>query len=195
MNLSLPGEIQNFGQKGMEEELKKVKLGHMESSPMETGEIVVYQPDEITRLEVKVEDDTVWLTQAQMAELFGRERTVITKHIRKIFEEHELDERSNVHFLHFANSDKPVKMFSLDVIISVGYRVKSVQGTRPRQETLCLLQTVPPASDAAVECSRTGSEEFLLADGGYEFLEVEWLEVGHVLEVAGAKGLEGRGEH
>ena len=132
MNLSLPGEIQNFGQKGMEEELKKVKLGHMESSPMETGEIVVYQPDEITRLEVKVEDDTVWLTQAQMAELFGRERTVITKHIRKIFEEHELDERSNVHFLHFANSDKPVKMFSLDVIISVGYRVKSVQGTRPR---------------------------------------------------------------
>ena len=68
-----------------------------------------------------------------MAELFGRERTVITKHIRKIFEEHELDEKSNVHFLHFANSDKPVKMFSLDVIISVGYRVKSVQGTRFRQ--------------------------------------------------------------
>ena len=179
----------------MEKELKKVKSDPMGNSPLETGEIVVYQPDEITRLEVKVEDDTVWLTQAQMAELFGRERTVITKHIRKIFEEHELEEKSNVHFLHFANSDKPVKMFSLDVIISVGYRVKSVQGTRHRQETLRLLQTVPPASDAAVECSRTGSEEFLLADGGYEFLEVEWFEVGHVLEVAGAKGLEGRGEH
>ena len=195
MNLSLPEEIQNFGQKGMENDLKKGRLGHMENGSLETGEIVVYQPDEITRLEVKVEDDTVWLTQAQMAELFGRERTVITKHIRKIFEERELEEKSNVHFLHFANSDKPVKMFSLDVIISVGYRVKSVQGTRPRQETLRLLQTVPPASDAAVECSRTGSEEFLLADGGYEFLEVEWLEVGHVLEAAGAKGLEGRGEH
>ena len=117
----------------MEKELKKVKSDPMGNSPLETGEIVVYQPDEITRLEVKVEDDTVWLTQAQMAELFGRERTVITKHIRKIFEEHELDEKSNVHFLHFANSDKPVKMFSLDVIISVGYRVKSVQGTRFRQ--------------------------------------------------------------
>ena len=117
----------------MENDLKKGRLGHMGNSPLETGEIVVYQPDEITRLEVKVEDDTVWLTQAQMAELFGRERTVITKHIRKIFEEHELDEKSNVHFLHFANSDKPVKMFSLDVIISVGYRVKSVQGTRFRQ--------------------------------------------------------------
>ena len=97
------------------------------------GEIVVYQPDEVTRLEVKVEDETVWLTQGQMAELFGRERTVITKHIRNIFAERELEEKSNVHFLHFANSDKPVKIFSLDVIISVGYRVKSVQGTRFRQ--------------------------------------------------------------
>ncbi len=99
----------------------------------ERGEIVVYQPDEVTRLEVRVNEDTVWLTQAQMAELFGRERTVITKHIRNIFAEQELDEISNVHFLHFANSDKPVKLFSLDVIISVGYRVKSIQGTHFRQ--------------------------------------------------------------
>ena len=97
------------------------------------GEIVVYQPDEITRLEVRVNDDTVWLTQGQMSDLFGRDRTVITKHIRNIFSEQELDEKSNVHFLHFANSDKPVKLFSLDVIIYVGYRVKSTQGTRFRQ--------------------------------------------------------------
>ena len=93
------------------------------------GEIVLYQPDEVTRLEVRVNEETVWLTQAQMAELFGRERTVITKHIRNVFAERELTEESNVHFLHFANSDKPVKLFSLDVIISVGYRVKSIQGT------------------------------------------------------------------
>ena len=99
------------------------------------GEIVVYQPDEITRLEVRVNDDTVWLTQGQMSDLFGRDRTVITKHIRNIFSEQELDEKSNVHFLHFANSDKPVKLFSLDVIISVGYRVKSTQGTRDSGQT------------------------------------------------------------
>ena len=98
-----------------------------------TGEIVVDQPDEITRLEVRINEDTVWLTQAQMSDLFGRDRTVITKHIRNIFMERELEEKSNVHFLHFANSDKPVKLFSLDVIISVGYRVKSTQGTRFRQ--------------------------------------------------------------
>ena len=81
-------------------------------SKSEAGEIVVYQPDEITRLEVRVEDETVWLTQSQMADLFGRDRTVITKHIRNIFTEKELDENSNVHFLHFANSDKPVKLGS-----------------------------------------------------------------------------------
>ena len=97
------------------------------------GEIVVYQPDEVTRLEVRVNEETVWLTQMQMAELFGRERTVITKHIRNIFAEQELDEKSNVQFLHFANSDKPIKLFSLDVIISVGYRVKSIQGIHFRQ--------------------------------------------------------------
>ena len=85
----------------------------------ETGEIVVYQPDEITKLEVRVEGETVWLTQAQMADLFGRDRTVITKHLRNIFSENELDENSNVQILHFANSDKPVKLYSLDIIISI----------------------------------------------------------------------------
>ena len=94
------------------------------------GEIILYQPDEAVRLEVRLEDETVWLTQAQIAELFQRDRTVITKHINNVFKEKELEEKSNVHFLHIANSDKPVKFFSLDVIISVGYRVKSVRGTQ-----------------------------------------------------------------
>ena len=109
------------------------KLGISESPETGNGEIVIYQPDEVMKLEVRVDGDTVWLTQAQMSDLFDRDRTVITKHIRNIFSEMELDEKSNVHFLHFANSDKPVKLFSLDVIISVGYRVKSIQGTRFRQ--------------------------------------------------------------
>ena len=97
------------------------------------GEIILYQPDEAVRLEVRLEDETVWLTQAQIAELFQRDRTVITKHINNVFKEKELEEKSNVHFLHIANSDMPVKFFSLDVIISVGYRVKSVRGTQFRQ--------------------------------------------------------------
>ena len=97
------------------------------------GEIIMYQPNEEVRLEVRLENETVWLTQAQMAELFQRERTVITKHINNVFKEKELEEKSNVHFLHIANSDRPVKYYSLDVIISVGYRVKSQRGTQFRQ--------------------------------------------------------------
>lgn len=97
------------------------------------GEIILYQPDETVRLEARLEDETVWLTQAQMRELFQRETTVITKHINNVFKEDELDEKSIVHFLHIANSDKPVKFYSLDVIISLGYRVKSIRGTQFRQ--------------------------------------------------------------
>lgn len=73
------------------------------------------------------------LRQEQMGELFGRERSVITKHLRNIFAEGELAGKSNVQNLHIAGSDKPVKLYNLDVIISVGYRVKSIGGTRFRQ--------------------------------------------------------------
>jgi death-on-curing family protein len=84
-------------------------------------------------LEVTFEQDTVWLTQQQMAALFEKDRTVITKHINNVFKEKELDEKSNVQKMHIANSDKPVSYYNLDVIISVGYRVKSVRGTQFRQ--------------------------------------------------------------
>ena len=96
------------------------------------NEIVVYQPDETVRLDVRLDGDTVWLTQNQMTDLFQRDRTVITRHINNVFSEGELDEKSNVHFLHIPFSDKPVKVYSLNVIISVGYRVKSIRGTQFR---------------------------------------------------------------
>lgn len=100
---------------------------------MDNNQIIMYQTEDgLTKIDVTLENDTVWLSQEQMAELFQRDRSVITKHIGNIFEEGELDEKSNVHFLHIANSDKPVKYYSLDVIISVGYRVKSLRGTQFR---------------------------------------------------------------
>ena len=68
-----------------------------------------------------VERESVWLSQVQMADLFGKERSVITKHIRNAVSEGEIDEKSNVHFLHIPRSDKPVAFYNLDVIISVGY--------------------------------------------------------------------------
>lgn len=95
------------------------------------NQIQIYQSDngEI-QIEVRMEQETVWLRQEQMSELFGHERSVITKHLRNIFAEGELDESGNVQNLHIAGSDKPVKFYNLDVIISADYRVKSVQGTR-----------------------------------------------------------------
>ncbi len=97
------------------------------------GEIILYQPDETVRLEVRLEDDTVWLTQAQMAELFEKDQSVIARHIGNIFREGELEEASNMQILHNTLSKyKPTKVYNLNVIISVGYRVKSKRGTQFR---------------------------------------------------------------
>ena len=86
-------------------------------------------------LEVNVSpvEETVWLTKAEMSCLFERDRSVISRHIKNIFDENECNSKSNVHFLHIANSDKPVEVYSLDVIISVGYRVKSPRGVTFRR--------------------------------------------------------------
>ena len=92
------------------------------------NEISIYQTESGT-IEVHLEQDTVWLRQEQMGQLFGRERSVITKHLRNVFADGELDEESNVQNMHIAGSDKPVKAYNLEVIISVGYRVKSLRGT------------------------------------------------------------------
>lgn len=98
------------------------------------GEIVMYQPDETIRLEVRMGEDTVWLTQQQMAELFQKDQSVVARHIKNVFSEGELEEESNMHFLHNTQYKyRPTRIYSLDVIISVGYRVKSKRGTMFRQ--------------------------------------------------------------
>ena len=98
------------------------------------NEIVLFETkDKSVTLPVTLKEETVWLTQAQMTSLFAVDRTVITRHVNNVFKENELDEKSNVQFLHIANSDKPVKFYSLDVIISVGYRVKSKRGVEFRK--------------------------------------------------------------
>ena len=90
------------------------------------NEIVLFENQNI-KLEVNMKDETVWLTQAQMSELFDRDVKTISKHIKNAFDE-ELDEKSNSQKMRIANSDKPVNIYDLDVIISVGYRVKSKNG-------------------------------------------------------------------
>ena len=100
----------------------------------EKNEIVLFETsDKSVTLNVTLENETVWLTQSQMTSLFDVDRTVITRHVNNVFRDGEVDEESNVHFLHIANSDRPVKIYSLDVIISVGYRVKSLRGVEFRK--------------------------------------------------------------
>jgi prophage maintenance system killer protein len=97
------------------------------------GEIVIYRDRKgEAGLDVRLEGDTLWLTQAQIGLLFEKERSVITKHLRNVFRSGELEEKSNVQKMHFANSDKPVLLYNLDVILCVGYRVNSKRGTQFR---------------------------------------------------------------
>jgi len=100
---------------------------------METNEIVLYQPNETMKLEVRLEDETVWLTQQQIADLFGTKRPAITKHLSNIFKSGELDEESTCSILEHMAADGSrtysTKYYNLDVILSVGYRVNSVNAT------------------------------------------------------------------
>ena len=97
-------------------------------------EVVLFQSsDQTISLPVDFDGETAWLSQAQMAELFGKDQSVISRHIRNAFSEGEVDRDSNMQFMHIASSDKPITLYSLDVIISVGYRVKSQRGVEFRR--------------------------------------------------------------
>ena len=96
--------------------------------------IVLFQSsDREISLDVSTDGSTVWLTQSQMAELFEKDQSVISRHISNVFKDGELEKESNMHFLHIAKSDRPVAFYNLDVIISVGYRVKSRRGVEFRR--------------------------------------------------------------
>jgi len=106
----------------------------MPSNEFDRGDVVLFQAEDgKTRLEVQLDRETVWLNQAQMVTLFERDVSVVSRHIRNVFAEGELTEKSNLQKMQIANSDRPVVFYSLDVIISVGYRVKSQRGTQFRQ--------------------------------------------------------------
>lgn len=108
------------------------------------GEIILYQPDESVRMEVRIEDETVWLTQAQIAELFGTKRPAITKHLNNIYKSGELEESSTCSILeHVGNDGKQkyiTKLYNLDAILSIGYRVNSKNATLFRRWTSQVLK-------------------------------------------------------
>jgi len=100
---------------------------------MQNNKLILFNSqDGNVTIDVQLQNDTVWLNQKQIEHLFDRDQSVISRHIKNIFQE-ELEEKSNMHFLHIANSDKPVAFYNLDVIIGVGYRVKSKRGVEFRK--------------------------------------------------------------
>src|SRR5574344_541623 len=102
-----------------------------------TGEIILYQADGATRLEVKLRNDTVWLTQGQMAELFGTKRPAITKHLANIFKSGEVDEKSTCSILEHTSNDNlqnyQTKLYKLNNIITIRYLDNSIKATKFRQ--------------------------------------------------------------
>ena len=104
-----------------------------------SGEVVLYQPNDEVKIEVRIDMETVWLSQSQMAELFGTQRQAITKHLKNIFDTHELERTSTSSILELLRKEgsrmvrRQVELFNLDVIISVGYRVNTQRGILFRQ--------------------------------------------------------------
>lgn len=98
------------------------------------SQIIIYESkDGKVKIDVRMGEKTLWLTQAQIAKLFMRDVSGVSRHIKNILDEGEVDKKSNLQFLQIANSDKPVAHYSLDIVLAVGYRVKSPRGTQFRQ--------------------------------------------------------------
>lgn len=111
-----------------------VPNGLMWNAKMNGNQIVLFESnDREVTIPVNLDSQTVWLTQAQMAQLFDRSIGVVSRHIKNVFAEGELEQKSNLHILQKCSSDRPTTLYSLDVIISVGYRVKSQRGVEFRR--------------------------------------------------------------
>ena len=101
--------------------------------------IIVYNDGEL-ELKVSVEQETIWLTQAQLCDIFEKDQSVISRHINNIFKDNEVDEKSNMQKMHIADSDKPVSFYSLDIVLAVGYRTNSSKAIKFRQWATSILK-------------------------------------------------------
>ncbi|MFA5232884.1 MAG: RhuM family protein [Sulfurimonas sp.] len=104
------------------------------------SDMVIYNDGEL-ELSVSVTGDTIWLTQAQLCDIFEKDQSVISRHINNIFRDNEVEEKSNMQKMHIANSDKPVSFYSLDIVLAVGYRTNSSKAIRFRQWATSVLKS------------------------------------------------------
>jgi hypothetical protein len=119
--------------------MSKNELAEFDESVSSKSNVIIYQDGELG-LKVSLDNGTVWLRQDEISNLFEKDRSVITRHIKNIFKDQEVDKKSNVQKMHFANSDKPVMLYSLDIILAVGYRTNSAKAIKFRQWSTNILR-------------------------------------------------------
>jgi hypothetical protein len=131
--------------------------------------MIIYNNGEI-ELDVSVDSETVWLTQKQILQLFQKDQSVISRHINKIFQDDEVDEKSNMQKMHIANSDKPVNFYSLDVVLAVGYRTSSKKAIEFRKwATKILKQYI--INGYAINSEKITHDRFISLENDVTFLK------------------------
>lgn len=108
-------------------------------SKQNKSDMIIYNDGEL-ELNISLKEETLWLTQAQLCDIFEKDQSVISRHINNIFKDNEVEEKSNMQKMHTANSDKPVSFYSLDIVLAVGYRTNSSKAIKFRQWATSVLK-------------------------------------------------------
>ena len=151
--------------------------------------IIIYENGEIF-LNIFIKEGTIWLKQDEIAQLFDKDRTVITKHINNILKDEEVDKKSNVQKMHIANSDKPVKIYSLDIVLAVGYRTNSAKAIKFRQWATEVLKTYI-TNGYAINGERITNQRFESLETEVEILKSEVRNITNAIEDKSIKHNQG----
>jgi len=151
--------------------------------------IIIYENGEIF-LNIFIKEGTIWLKQDEIAQLFDKDRTVITKHINNILKDEEVDKKSNVQKMHIANSDKPVKIYSLDIVLAVGYRTNSAKAIKFRQWATEVLKTYI-TNGYAINGERITNQRFKSLETEVEILKSEVRNITNAIEDKSIKHNQG----
>ncbi|MCK5852236.1 virulence RhuM family protein [bacterium] len=151
--------------------------------------IIIYQSGEV-ELNVSIDNETIWLRQDEISKLFKKDRTVITRHINNILKDKEVDEKSNVQKMHIPNSDKPVKLYSLDIILAIGYRTNSAKAIKFRQWATNVLKKYI-FNGYAINGERITNQRFIDLENEVIFLKNKVNAISKILEDKSIKPKQG----
>ena len=151
--------------------------------------MVIYNDGEL-ELNVSVQNETIWLTQAQLCNIFEKDQSVISRHINNIFKDNEVDEKSNMQKMHIANSDKPVSFYSLDIVLAVGYRTNSSKAIKFRQWATSVLKSYIQ-NGYAINSEKITNERFRELENDVSLLKSKVENISNSLENNSLKSKQG----